>query len=324
MGRLEQVIEQVGERLRIASLPPVIFRLFGDIDYERQLLDIPQKFREKVVVLTTSDTPDETVAGLRADRWTVIRSLYVTSERAKRNAALLLNEAIDYGRKQRLPYLFFLSSGFQRHLGMLYSIFEAMRRQYSNQDAYYFILPETHTGVSLESHKQRPENIMDFLCSRFPYETALVMRPSMPFFETTVSHKGQLGKTPEGIPLGGMEFFITLLDTYRRYREDGNVYAPRMVGITVPMLTRWTPELREWYRQSHELPANVIGSLDFAAPLEVTASADKLARRVATFQAGMEAFEITPRDIELLFSRTQFELGVGEAFRFEDRNTAII
>lgn len=318
------MMQQVGERLRINRLPPVFLRLFGDIDYQRQLQDVPLKFRKNVVIVTTCDTPDETIAPLRADHWSVVRSPYVTSERAKRNAALLLNEAVQYGRDRGYSYLFFLSSGFQRHVGMFYSMFEAMRQTHPDQDAYYFILPETHAGVSLQSHKQRPESTMDFLCRSFPYETALVMRSSMPFFETARSHTGQLGKTSEGIPLGGMEFFITLLDTYRTYRDEGKIYVPAMVGITVPMLTRSTPALIDFYRQSHELPSHALNSLNLAPSLEATTSADKRARRIETFQAGMEAFDIAVEDIRLLFSRTHFELGLPEAFRFEDRTSPVI
>jgi len=312
------------ERKIIKHLPPVFLRLFGDIDYQGQLVDVPPKFREKVVILTTSDTPSEFVESLQADCWSVVRSRDVTSEQAKRNASLLLNEAVRYGREQNHPYLFFLSSGFQRHAGMFYSMFEAMRKEHPNQDAYYFILPETHAGVSLLCHKEQPENIMDFLCRRFPCETALFIRTSMPFFETTLSHKGLLGKTPEGIPLGGMELFITLLDTYRRHRDDGKLYAPAMVGITVPMLTRYTPALIDWYRQTRELPSHVLDSLNFTPSLEVTSSADKLSRRIATFQAAMEALDITEADIHRLFSRTRCDLGLPEAFGFEDNTSPII
>ncbi|KKU87612.1 hypothetical protein A3A64_00720 [Candidatus Gottesmanbacteria bacterium RIFCSPLOWO2_01_FULL_48_11] len=74
------------ERKRIKRLPPVFLRLFGDIDYQRQLRDVPPKFREKVVILTTSDTPSELIESLRADRWSVVRSRDVTNEQAKRNA----------------------------------------------------------------------------------------------------------------------------------------------------------------------------------------------------------------------------------------------
>jgi len=208
---------------------------------------------------------------------------------------------------------------------MFYSMFEGMRQRYPNQDAYYFILPETHAGVSLGSHKElRTENIMDFLCRGFPNETALIMRTSMPFFETTLSQKGNLGTTPEGIPLGGMEFFLTLLDTYELYKDEGRIFAPAMIGITLPMLTRSTPSLVDFYRRSHELPSSVLDSLDFAPALEVTSSADKLARRIGTFQAAMKVLAITEQDIRNLFSRTQFEFGIPEAFGFEDSNTPII
>lgn len=211
------------ERKTIQSLPPVILRLFGDIDYEEQLVEIPEKFREKTIILTTSDTPDNTLISIRSKGWTTIRSKEVASQNARDNSSLLLNEGIIEARRRNDPYVFFLSSGFQRQLGVFYSMLDGIQRHHPNQDAYYFILPETHTNLSLQAHEQvRSPDLDEFLLQGFPYETALVMKTTMPFFETRLSKKGELGKSSDGIPLGGMEFFLTQLDTYRKYKERGS------------------------------------------------------------------------------------------------------
>jgi len=309
----------------IAGLPPVYLRLFGNIDYVQQLKDIPDKFKSRVVILTTSDTPDDIVNSLHEDNWSIVRAKEVTAEQARTNSSLLLNEAVQNAIVQHEPYVFFLSSGFQRHLGMFYSMYESMRQKYPRQDVYYFVLPETHEGISLQSHTQMStDNIEEYLLRGFPYETALFMNTSMPLFETDLSQKGRLGTTQKGIPLGGMEFFITLLDLYKRHTIQGKVFSPRMLGITLPMLTRSNKALIEFYRSTHELPSDELDRIHFAPSEEVTSTGDKRARRVATFRAAFKHLGLTAGDIRNLFSQTQFECGITEAFKFEDNNTAII
>jgi len=62
------------EWLAIRRLPPVVIRLFGDIDYQEQLGEIEGKFKHKVIILTTSDSPENEIQKIKQDGWRVIQS----------------------------------------------------------------------------------------------------------------------------------------------------------------------------------------------------------------------------------------------------------
>jgi hypothetical protein len=272
-----EIVKDIKEKLAIHGLPSMVIRLFGDVDYEAQLGQIPEKFRSKVVVLTTNDTPKAKVLELKANGWEVIHSARVDQQEARLNSAMLLNEAVDFLKERDKHYAFFLSSGFQRHTQMYYSMLEAATKRHRNLDAYYFILPETHTGVSLASHQQTSmDNMDEFLAGHFPYETALVMNLStMPRFETQLSAKGNLGDLNEKTPLGGMEFFMTMLQHYDNQKRQGVIWSPKMIGISLPVPTRAEAAL-EFYSVTRELPVESLSRLPEKS-LEVTSSEQKLA-----------------------------------------------
>ncbi len=312
------------ERQIIQGLPPVFIRLFGDIDAIEQLREVPERFRDKIVVLTTSDTPDHVIASLHSQNWKLIRS-EVTTEQARVNSSVLLNEGLKFARENNQSYAFFLSSGFQRHLDKFYGMFYEAAKRHPNQDAYYFILPETHANVSLNSHEKiNTEDVDTFLLEAFPYETALFVSSQMPDFETGLSAKGSLGKTSEGVPLGGMEFFLTVLDTYKKAQESGKSFSPTMIGITLPILTRAGKQLIDFYRRTHELPISMLDSIKLAPSLEVTSTDDKTIRRVATWRAAMEKLGLNDRDIHNLSLNIKFESGIRDAFGFTHDDSPII
>lgn len=302
------------ERKLIQDLPPVYFRLFGDVNYQDQLKGFPEIFKEKVVILTTHDTPKKIVEEMNEKHWNVLQSDTVTDEEAKSNSSSLLNEAILDARKNGSEYMFFLSSGFQRFLGTFYSIFTEIREKHPQKDCYYFLLPETHTNVS-HSQQLNTNDIKRFLTSFFPSETALIFKPSTFFLEEELSKKGNLGQTQQGIPMGGMEFFMTLLTEFSYHNKKGENFSPEMVGITLPMLTRANEGLPDWYIEVGELPPE--SKIDLKTPsLEVTSFYDKQSRKAETIRAAMEKLQITDDNIRELFSDLVIEPGITSAFKY--------
>ena len=278
------------EREIIQGCPPVFIRLFGDIDYKSQLNAIPAGFRSKIFVLTTSDTPLEIISSLKDQQWNIIQSKEVTSEQARKNTALLQNEGLRYAKEQNQSYAFFLASGFQQYLPLFSSMFIETANKYPNQDAYYFVLPEIHKNVNPLSHKQmKKNNIIEFMQRAFPSETALVMSTSMPQFETYLSAKGNLGKMADGTELGGMEFFMTLLDEYKKAKDRGESFSPNMLGITFPINTRFDRTVE---------------------PLEITPTPIKKKRRTETWNAAIKKLGIIYPDIRKIFFKTQFKDGM--------------
>lgn len=313
------------EKLAMSDLPPTIFRLFGEgLDLHKQLSSIPEQFRDKVIILTTADTP-ETVLSPTRSSFRIIQSSTVTTDLARENSSLLLNEGIKFGRENGLKYLFFLSSGFQRHLEMFYSMTQSAMEQFPDSDAYYFVLPETHENVSIAAHEQAKvllrSDTRQFLKSFFPYETALTMRTSLFDFETNLSAKGTMGKMLESkIPLGGMEFMITLLSRYAEQKKSGASYSPKMIGITLPIPTR-IESAHHFYQATDSHYSNSPSSLANDESLEVTSTKRKLERREATFQAACNVLRLNELDIQTLFRHTQIISGITEAFRFENNRS---
>ena len=323
LSHLRDTINDAKEKRIIQGLPPVFIRLFGDIDYDTQLRDIPEKFRSKVVILTTSDTPDEKIHELSSN-WTIFRSETVSDEDARTNSSLLLNEGLRFARANNQQYAFFLSSGYQRHIGMFYSMFRTVRHNHPDQDGYYFILPETHSDLHLNSHNQmQTDNLDRFLLQGFPFETALFVSTTMPEFETNISAKGNLGRIDESVPLGGMEFLLTLFTQYKNAKDMGNAFSPNLLGITLPIPLRASQSLIDFYRSTQEIPHSVLDSLVIAPSLEVTPSSDKSLRRMATWRAAMDRLGLTENDIRDLFSNTRFEAGITNAFEFNERRSII-
>ncbi len=315
------------EKHAISKLPPTIFRLFGEgLDFYQQLSTIPDQFRDNVIILTTADTPENELSTIRGN-FKVIQSDTVTTDLAKKNSSLLLNEALKFGRENGYKYLFYLSSGFQRHLEMFYSMTQSVMERYPNRDAYYFVLPETHDLVSLEAHKHASELLQrdthQFLKSFFPFETALVMNTSMFDFETSMSEKGAMGNVPNSnTPIGGMEFMMTLWSKYAEQKRAGILYSPNMIGVTLPVPTRI--ELADhFYRKIYPHYLSSPSSLANQASLEVTTSGRKIDRRDSTFQAALKRLNLNDIDVQLLFANTHFISGVTEAFRFENGKSSL-
>lgn len=287
----------------LQSLPPVFLRLFGNIDYDKQLRDIPEAFRSKVVLLTTCETPDKKVCELASQGWSIKKSETVTDEEARNNSSLLLNEGLQFARDNNLPYAFFLSSGLQQHLETFYDLYSKAIKKYPQQDAYYFILPETHKDR--RANETDTESIDDFLLRAFPCETALILKTSMPSFETEMSVKGAMGTTEDGIPLGGVEFFLTLLDTYKKYKDQCVPFSPSMRGIIVTKQLRTKELLTD--PDDPTLQLRLSRRRVLTPALVVTPNQNKLARRIPTFRAAMTRLDLKDEDIRVLFSNTQIE-----------------
>jgi len=301
----------------IHTLPPVCIRLYGDIDYNEQLRYIPEKFKEKVIILTTSDTSSQKIQELAANNWKVVQADNVNDEDAKNNSSLLLNKAVEYAKGQDIPYLFFLSSGFQGNVDTFYSMYHELAKQYPDEDAYYFILPETHYDAFIDSeHSTKMDDIYDFLLKKFPFETALIVKTDLLDFETTLSRKGEMGTTESGIPLGGMEFFLTLLSIYKKSKDKGELFSPKMLGIVLPVILQ--KNRNRIITTSDPVAKREIEMLGGPEALEITSGVDKLSRRIPTWKAAMKKLSLTDDDIKELFSHTQFETGVRHVAFFDD------
>ena len=136
------------------------------------------------------------------------------------------------------------------------------------------------------------------------------MQPSIDTFVTDAVLRCQCSNPFSGSGL--CQYFLPDL-----FRDDFSLHAIPLSRVRIVLF------LSQTLLALYGVPVT-LDALYIAPSLEVTPAADKLARRIETFQATMDTLYITEQDIRSVFSRTQFELGIPEAFRFEDSNSPII
>lgn len=293
-------------------MPTIVLRLFGDFD-EDQIQTIPDDYKQKVLILTTSDTPKEKLA-LIPQEIRCLQSESISSEFAKINPAALLNESIRYARENEIEELFFLSSGLQQDIGNFYGMLEKAKEKDPNCAVYYFMMYPTHKSISYDSHlelqKVLEQDPIEFLQRAFPFETASVLNVSkLPLLDEVITKKGFLGEIKLGsdtIQLGGMELVLSIFEYYSWIKknikpEKMRKSIPKMMGISLPMALRTNHEyaFNEFY-----YPGQAPSPLNVS--LEVIPEEHKSAKRQTNFEAAIKYLNLTEYDIRILFSNTSF------------------
>lgn len=267
------------------TLSPILLRVFGN--YPLNYLDlIPEEFKDSLYILTTNDYKGISFLQEQFGNRAIIYS--GNSEMAIKNSGKFLNFGIERLKENSIQEVILISSGFETSLRKINTLINSIARQYDKNplDIIYFLLPDIHFPNGIPGSNLEFNLDISFI---FPSESLVwINLKTLPLFDTELSIKGALGYTDSGIPLGGIELMLTLMQLYADKKDSLN-----MVGVETSII-----------RGNHN-KVSVENNESTSQYIEATPNQHKLIRRKPTIEAARKKLFISEEEFPAIFKNLQ-------------------